>query len=51
VKLRELLTKIELKLRPFQLGEGQRTLDEVDGLAADDRASATESQEDERPHI
>jgi hypothetical protein len=43
VKPRELLRKIELKLRPLQLGAGQRTLDEDDGLAADELASATES--------
>jgi hypothetical protein len=43
VKLRELLLKIELKFRPLQLGEGQRALDEVDGLADDDVASATEA--------
>jgi len=43
VKLRGLLKKIELKLRPLQLGEGQRVLDEADGLAEDDRASATEA--------
>jgi hypothetical protein len=55
VKLRDLLTKIELKLRPLQLGEGQRTLDEADGLAEEDRASATETapqpwlQQDEEP--
>jgi hypothetical protein len=56
VKLGELLRKIELKLRPLQLGEGERTLDEADGLAEDDRASATEAaaqpwlQQDEEPH-
>jgi len=39
----------------LQLGEGQRTLDEADGLAEDDRASATEGaaqpwlQQDEEP--
>ncbi|HET8556858.1 MAG TPA: hypothetical protein VFL58_06065 [Gaiellaceae bacterium] len=42
MKFRELWLKIDLKLRPLQLGEGQRALDEVDGLAADDRATATE---------
>jgi hypothetical protein len=43
VKLRELLRKIELKLRPLQLGEGQRAVDDLDGLADEDRASATET--------
>ena len=43
MKVRGLLKKIELKLRPLQLGEGQRVLDEADGLAEDDRASATEA--------
>jgi hypothetical protein len=43
VSLRDLLRKIDLKLRPLQLGEGQRTLDEADGLAEVDRASATET--------
>ena len=42
MSFRDLLRKIDLKLRPLQLGEGQRTLDEADGLAEDDRASATE---------
>ena len=55
MRFRELLTKIELKLRPLQLGEGQRTLDEADGLAEEDRASATEAsprpwlEQDEEP--
>jgi hypothetical protein len=42
MKPRELLKKIELKLRPLQLGEGQRALDDADGLADDDRAGPTE---------
>ena len=50
MKLRELLRKIELKLRPLQLGEGgQRELDEVDGLAATSAAEAVEEQQEERP--
>jgi hypothetical protein len=43
VSLRNLLRKIDLKLRPLQLGEGQRELDEFDGLAEEDRAAATEA--------
>jgi hypothetical protein len=49
VKLRELLTKIELKLRPVQLGEGQRTLDDIDGLADTSAAKTVEVQQEERP--
>ena len=50
MKLRELLKKIELKLRPLQLGEGgQRELDEVDGLSATSAAHTVEEQQDERP--
>jgi hypothetical protein len=43
VSFRNLIRKIDLKLRPLQLGEGQRTLDEADGLAEEDRAAATET--------
>jgi hypothetical protein len=42
VGLRDWLTKIELKLRPLQLGEGERLVDERDGIANVDRAEATE---------
>jgi hypothetical protein len=47
--LRELLKKIELKLRPAQLGEGQRELDDADGLASTSAAHTVEQQEEERP--
>jgi hypothetical protein len=43
VGLRDLLRKIDLKLRPLQLGEGQRLVDERDGIADADRAAATET--------
>jgi hypothetical protein len=49
MKLRELLTKIELKLRPVQLGEGLKTLDEADGLAPTTEAHTIEEQHEERP--
>ena len=49
MRLRDLLTKIELKLRPLQLGEGQRALDDVDGLAETSEAQMVEEPEDERP--
>jgi hypothetical protein len=49
MKLRELLTKIELKLRPVQLGKGQRELDDVDGLATTSEARKIEKQQEERP--
>jgi hypothetical protein len=50
VNLRELLKKIELKLRPLQLGEGgQRELDEIDGLAGTSAAKGVEEQHEERP--
>jgi hypothetical protein len=49
VKLRELLKKLELKLRPLQLGEGQRELDEVDGLATTSETQMVEEQQEERP--
>jgi hypothetical protein len=47
--LRELLKKIEQMLRPVQLGEGQRKLDDADGLAGTSAAHAVEQQEEERP--
>jgi hypothetical protein len=43
VGLRDLLRKIDNKLRPLQLGEGQRLVDERDGIADVDRAAATET--------
>ena len=48
MKISELMTKFELLLRPLQLGEGQRHLDEIDGLAKETSASETEhaSQDD-----
>lgn len=53
MSFRDLMRKIDLKLRPLQLGEGQRTLDEADGLAKTDSAAATEAAprpwEDDRP--
>jgi hypothetical protein len=50
VNLRELLKKIELKLRPLQLGGGgQRELDEVDGLAGTSAAQTVEEQNEDRP--
>jgi hypothetical protein len=49
VTLRELLKKIELKLRPMQLGEGQRTLDDIDGLGGTSAAQTVEEQQEERP--
>jgi hypothetical protein len=49
MKLSELLKKIELKLRPLQLGEGRRELDEVDGLAGTSAAQTVEQQQEERP--
>jgi hypothetical protein len=49
VKLRELVKKLELKLRPLQLGEGQRELDDVDGLAATSETRTVEEQEEKRP--
>jgi len=50
MKLRELLTRIELKFRPLQLGEGgQRALDDIDGLAETSAAKTVEEQQEERP--
>jgi hypothetical protein len=49
VNLRELLKKIELKFRPLQLGEGQREVDDVDGLAETSAAQTIEEQKDEWP--
>jgi hypothetical protein len=49
VTLRELLKKIELKLRPVQLGEGQRMVDDADGLGGTSAAQTIEQQQEERP--
>jgi hypothetical protein len=43
VKFRDLRTKIEMKLRPLQLGPGLRKLDEADGVAAIERANEAEN--------
>ena len=57
MNLRGLLTKIELKLRPLQLGENLGTLDKADGITADELATEAEhappgwttTEEDEPP--
>jgi hypothetical protein len=53
VSLRDLIKKIDLKLRPLQLGDGQLALDEEDGLTKTNSAAATEAAprpwEDDRP--
>jgi hypothetical protein len=49
VKLRDLLTKIQLRLRPLQLGQGgQPAADEADGLAGTSEAQTIEEQHEER---
>jgi hypothetical protein len=55
VKLRDLLKQIDLKLRPSQVGERMRSVDdEVDDALATGYSPAptnwVPSQQDERPH-
>jgi hypothetical protein len=43
VRFRDLVQKIDLKLRPFQMGDGQQPVDDLDGLFGEaSGASATE---------
>jgi hypothetical protein len=42
VRFRDLVQKIDLKLRPFQMGDGQQPIDDLDRLFEERSASATE---------